>query len=370
VSRRAAGGESDVRGAAPAAREPCFPSWDEAVAALLAALPADLCDLGVPEVQRHLAWMHEVAAEPAGCSSREDAAGEAHGATLVARRRVLELLRAELIRCWAECSPTAEAMLSALTRLEDIRNRCTPGLEQSFSAELADYGGLDLVVEVAHDMRSPLTSILFLSEILHSGQSGELSALQKRQVGIVYSAALGLVGITSDMIEMARGGSRLMGETPVPFSVNEALRSVQGLVQPMAEEKGLELRIRKLVSEHRIGYSIPLGRILLNLATNALKFTSTGSVEISAVSVRGNVVEFPVTDTGPGISENAMETLYQPFRRERDRKTGYQFSGTGLGLAICRRLLLALGSELQVESTKGAGTRFFFRLDLPPASSL
>jgi signal transduction histidine kinase len=340
------------------------PRWDEASLRVLAELPPELADLGFAEVEGHIEWI--------GAALQADTpdTAEDHGATVVARRRVLELLRAALVRCWAAEPPEAGAMIEALTRLERVRSACTPALDQAFTAELADYGGLDLVVEVAHDMRSPLTSILFLSEILHSGQSGAMTPLQKRQVGIIYSAALGLVGISSDMIEMARGGSRLMGDKPVPFSVNEALRSVQGLVQPMAEEKGLELRVRKLHAEHRIGYSIPLGRVLLNLATNALKYTSEGSVELSAQSVGGNIVEFCVEDTGPGISGEAMATLYQPFRRDRSRKSGYEFSGTGLGLAICRRLLMALGSDLKVEARDGCGTRFSFRLVLPPASSL
>jgi signal transduction histidine kinase len=342
-----------------------LPLWDEAAARLLAQLPEDLSDLGMAEVERHLEWIQRACFGEGNVTSADE-----HGASVVARRRVLELLRAQLVRCWAADPPAADVMIDALSRLETVRACCTPALDQAFTAELADYGGLDLVVEVAHDMRSPLTSILFLSEILHSGQSGALSPLQKRQVGIVYSAALGLVGMSSDMIEMARGGSRLMGDSPVPFSVNEALRSVHGLVQPMAEEKGLELRVRKLEAEHRVGYSVPLGRILLNLATNALKYTSEGSVELSAQAVGGNMVEFAVQDTGEGIAPEAMATLYQPFRRERSRKSGYQFSGSGLGLAICKRLLLALGSDLDVQSDPGRGTRFSFRLDLPPASSL
>jgi signal transduction histidine kinase len=358
-----AGGVDEPR-VAVNGRGPTVPYWDEAVARLLAELPPEVADLGFAEIASHIDWIG--AAMDTGAVSSDDV----HGVTVVARRRVLELLRAELVRYWAGAPPDATAMIDALSRLEQVRASCTPTLDQAFTAELADYGGLDLVVEVAHDMRSPLTSILFLSEILHSGQSGALTPLQKRQVGIVYSAALGLVSISSDMIEMARGGSRLMGDKPVPFSVNAALRSVQGLVQPMAEEKGIELRVRKLQSENRVGYSIPLGRVLLNLATNALKYTTEGFVELSATAAGGNVVEFAVEDTGPGITPDAMATLYQPFRRDRSRKTGYEFSGSGLGLAICRRLLLALGSDLHVETDTGRGTRFRFRLDLPPASSL
>jgi signal transduction histidine kinase len=261
-------------------------------------------------------------------------------------------------------------MLEVLLFLERARSACVPVPDQSFVAELSDRGGLDLVVEVAHDMRSPLTSVLFLSEILHGGQSGALTETQKRQVGIIYSAALGLVGMASDMIEVARGGNMLESRTPSALSVNELLASVGHLVAPTAEEKSLQLHIVTLPSSRRLGYAIPLSRVLLNLTTNALKFTHEGMVELSATQVDGNIVEFAVRDTGPGIHPEAIETLYQPFKREPRRETGYAFSGTGLGLSICQRLVTAMGSRLELETRADWGTRFSFRLDLPPAHLL
>jgi hypothetical protein len=148
------------------------------------------------------------------------------------------------------------------------------------------------------------------------------------------------------------------------------LTGVLDLVRPTAEEKRLEVRVTKLHSEHRIGHPIPISRVLLNLTTNALKFTHSGRVELSAESVSGSVVRFAVRDTGAGIEPEAMATLYQSFRREPLRESGYCFSGTGLGLAICRRLVKAMGSELHVYTRPGWGTRFYFEVDLPPASSL
>ncbi|MEX1181755.1 MAG: HAMP domain-containing sensor histidine kinase [Gemmatimonadota bacterium] len=295
----------------------------------------------------------------------------ANGATMTLRRRLVDLIREEVVRGWMTGEPPSrETMLQALDRLERAQKACMPSVDQSFVAELSERGGLDLVVEVAHDMRSPLTSILFLSEVLHSGQSGALNDVQKRQIGIVYSAALGLVGMASDMIEMAKGGSRLPDRQPVAFSVNELLQNVHDLVRPTSEEKQVVLDVRTLQSPHRVGHPIPLSRVLLNLTTNALKFAHDGDVEVSARSRGGGRVEFAVRDTGPGISEAAMKTLFQPFRREPARESGYYFSGTGLGLAISRRLIAAMGSELKVETRPEWGTRFSFELHLPPASPL
>lgn len=334
----------------------------EAAARLCERLPADI-DVGEDEIARHFIWI----ARTCGNVAPDQ---EQNGATLTLRRRLVELLREEIVRRWTE-QPTATAdMLQTLQRLEAAQRACRPSLEQSFAAELADRGGLDLVVEVAHDMRSPLTSILFLSEILHGGQSGALNDVQKRQIGIMYSAALGLVGMASDMIEMARGGNRLPTADPSPFSVNDMLASVHDLVRPTAEEKRLELRIQGLRSPRRIGHPVPLSRVLLNLTTNALKFTEDGSVELSARSVGGARVEFAVRDTGAGIRPEAMDTLYQPFRRQATRASGYYFSGTGLGLAICRRLVEAMGSQLKLETRPDWGTRFSFVIELPPANLL
>lgn len=325
-------------------------------------LPAEL-NVGAEEITRHLVWV-------AKACTQTPAEPEQNGATLTLRRRLVELLREEIVEAWSTCTPDAAQMITTLQRLEAAQRACRPSLEQSFAAELADSGGFDLAVEVAHDMRSPLTSILFLSEILHAGQSGALNDVQKRQIGIIYSAALGLVGMSSDMIEMARGGHRLPAEQPSAFSVNEILSNVHDLVRPTAEEKRLELHIQGLRAPRRVGHPVPLSRVLLNLTTNALKFTEDGSVSLTARSLGGARVEFAVRDTGPGISDEALETLYQPFRRQPTRATGYYFSGTGLGLAICRRLVEAMGSELKLETRRGWGTRFTFVLDLPAAPVL
>jgi signal transduction histidine kinase len=117
-----------------------------------------------------------------------------------------------------------------------------------------------------------------------------------------------------------------------------------------------------------VGYPLALSRVLLNLTTNALKFTEEGSVEITARPLEDHPqrIEFSVRDTGRGIQSDTMETLYSPLRRAPGRgRTGYAFSSTGLGLAICRKLVEALGSTLNVETESDVGTRFYFAVDLP-----
>ena len=170
------------------------------------------------------------------------------------------------------------------------------------------------------------------------------------------------------MLELARGGDRLADKEPSPLSIAEVFSSVRDLVQPIAEEKGLRLHLTPPLPDRRLGYARALSRVLLNLTTNALKFTDEGVVEIAARSLDAARVEFSVRDTGPGFDPAALRALYHPFRK-LPSELRHQFSSSGLGLAICRKLVTAMGSELRVETRAGWGTRFSFVLDLPPAAA-
>jgi signal transduction histidine kinase len=222
---------------------------------------------------------------------------------------------------------------------------------------------------MAHDLRSPLTSILFLAESLQQGQGGPVTETQRRQLGLIYSAALCLCTAASDVLELARGGVRLVERHPKAFSVVEMFASVRSMIQPLAEEHGLEVRFGYPVPERRLGHARALSRVLLNLATNAVKFTDAGFVEIAARPLTPTQLEFSVRDTGPGLDAVALETVFEPFRKAASGLR-QQFSSAGLGLAICRKLVRAMGAELQVETQPGWGTRFFFAVDVPPSPQL
>ncbi len=282
-------------------------------------------------------------------------------------RKWLGLIRtAFLERAAALPAPDAGQLLQMLNAMERIGQHLEADWSQHFSDRLSGPDGLELVVEVAHDLRSPLTSILFLAETLQRGRSGAVNPVQERQMGLIYSAAFGLSSVASDVIELARGGDRLVDLDPIPFSVTDILESVRDIVLPIAEEKNLTVRLTAPESDFRIGHPVALSRVLLNLTTNALKFTNEGFVELMALQRPGQTIEFSVRDTGRGIPPQSMATLFEPFRR-RQKPGEYAFSGSGLGLSICRKLVEAMGSIMQVETAPGYGTRFYFALDLPVA---
>ena len=243
-----------------------------------------------------------------------------------------------------------------------------PAWAQDFTARLSGRDDLELLVQIAHDLRTPLTSILFLAETLQRGQSGPVSELQRRQLGLIYGAALGLSSVASDVIELARGGDQLVEKEPEPFSVSGVLQSVRDIVWPIAEEKRLTLRLLPPPTDQRLGHPIALSRVLLNLTTNALKFTDEGYVEIVTRETAPTGVEFAVRDSGKGIDPAVVNSLYEPFRQSAGGRR-LCFSDTGLGLTMCRKLVQAMDSELHVETRPGWGTRFYFEVDLPPYGS-
>ena len=281
-------------------------------------------------------------------------------------RRFLELLRSEVVEGWREVGVPDTELLPLLVAMERVRVTIQPNWAQTFAQQLSGSDGLALLMDVAHDLRSPLTSILVLAETLQRGQSGDVNEVQRRQLGLIYTAALGLSSVASDIIEFTQGGDQLVEQEPTAFSVTAMLESVRDIVRPIAEEKHLTVRLLAPTHDQRMGYPVALSRVLLNLTTNALKFTDEGYVEIVAQEAADGSghIEFAVRDSGRGIPADKITTLFQPLRKESGRR-GQLFSQTGLGLTICRKLATAMKSELKVESRTGWGTRFYFALDLP-----
>lgn len=279
---------------------------------------------------------------------------------------VLQGLRSELLnRALARSEATAREVLELVRRLERVQETLQKGtVDNSFLTLLSSMRGPELMVELAHDLRSPLTSILFLSETIRDGHSGEMTELQRRQLGIIYSAALTMVSMAGDVIELVRGGQSLVEPEKSPFSIAQTVSSICDLVSPMLEEKEVALRSSLPEADHRLGFPLALNRVLLNLTTNAIKYTERGFVEIRAEEANENAVEFSVRDSGNGIDPETVDHLFEPFHTNPVRER-IGFSGSGLGLSICRRLVSGMGGELKVESSPGAGTHFSFTLDFP-----
>lgn len=289
----------------------------------------------------------------------------------VPARRLLERLRRSFLEHAEAPDVRAEPddVIRVLRAFESVQDAIDRDAAHRFAARLTGNDAQQLVVEMAHDMRSPLGSILILAERLRAGSGGELAPIQQRQLGLIYSAAFGLSAMAGDVIELARGGTTLMDQQPIAFSVSEVLQSILDILRPMAEEKRLAMRCTGPSADVRVGHPAALNRVLLNLATNAIKFTNTGSVDVTCRELDRERVEFSVRDTGRGIPDYVMTNLFEAFR-QRQVPGDYAFSSAGLGLSICQKLVLAMGGTLEVETEMEKGTRFHFTLDLPQPDRL
>lgn len=280
-------------------------------------------------------------------------------------REDVDELRADFLRSLDPAEPVdSSALLEILIGLERLGERDSRGVA-GMAARADDPDPVTAVTEVAHDMRSPLTSVLFLIDTILKRQSGPLTVVQERQLKLCYAAAWGLSALACDVIDTVRG-HRLLDGRPTPFSITEVIQSVCDIARPIAEEKGLVIHAAMPAADGRLGYSSALARVLLNLASNALGYTDEGSVTIGCTELAATIVTFWVEDTGRGMPE-------EDGLRRGDAGAGTgagigpYFSSTGLGLAICRNLLGAMGSTLAFERTPGGGTKFSFDLELPMA---
>ncbi len=280
-------------------------------------------------------------------------------------RDQLNAFRARVLqRAVAETAPIdGRELARVLSALEELAGKQTPPVVNEFTERLSSPDALRAVVEMAHDMRSPLGSILFLVDTIRRGQSGTVTQVQERQLGLVYGAALGLSTLASDVVD-AINGDRLVDGQRTPFSITEVLLGVCAIVRPLAEEKNLVLNTTFPQVDGRLGYPSALSRVLLNLTTNALRYTERGSVAVGATEHSPTLIEFWIEDTGRGIPDNVLAMLFDGFR---PGSVGIRFSSAGLGLAICRNLLEKMGSSLLVDTAVEEGTRFSFRIELPQA---
>lgn len=205
--------------------------------------------------------------------------------------------------------------------------------------------------------------MLVLIGQLRSGRAGPLARQQELQLGLLYEAAFEVNNLTRNALELARrSDTPPLGEVPIVFSVTGAWHAVRALLAPIAQERGLVLRWSGPRTDLRIGHPEILQKVLLNLVTNALKFTTRGTISVTVEELEEARVRFRVSDTGSGLSEPARALIGEPPGREQ---LPLSRNGRTLGLAICMRALAGLNSRLELGHQEGPGTCLEFELLLP-----
>ncbi|MDR3672413.1 MAG: ATP-binding protein [Holophaga sp.] len=234
-------------------------------------------------------------------------------------------------------------------------------LQAKERAEAADRIKSAFLATMSHELRTPLNSIIGFTGILIQGMVGPLNEEQKKQLGIVRESSNHLLALINDVLDISKIEAGQLELSARPFDLRESLeKTVQGLL-PAARQRGVELDLRVADGPWTLtGDRRRVEQIIMNLASNAIKFTEHGSVRITC-SGQGAEVEVRVQDTGIGISAEDIGLLFRPFRQV-DSGTTRKYEGTGLGLSICKRLVEMMGGRIWVESVPGEGSTFAFAL--------
>jgi len=236
------------------------------------------------------------------------------------------------------------------------------------AADRANEAKSRFLAHMSHELRTPLNAILGYAQIL---RACELSNRQNVAARTIQQSGEHLLALISDILDLSRIEAGKLELDPHPVELRAIVRGVADMIAVRAQEKGLafDWQIAPDVPHNVIADDKALRQVLLNLIGNAVKFTPEGRVglAVSVISNRGDQVmlRFEVRDTGPGIATDKQDLIFQPF--EQADAAARQAGGTGLGLTISRRIVERMDGRLLVESAPGAGSLFWFEIQVPIA---
>lgn len=229
----------------------------------------------------------------------------------------------------------------------------------------ADQMKSQFLASMSHELRTPLNSILTFSDLMTMGTFGDVNEEQTEYLQKILFSGRHLLALINDVLDISKMESGMMKLfVEEDFDIAHEVETARATVEKMIGENPVELQVDLdaelpvlTVDKRRIR------QVLLNILSNAVKFTEEGTITLSAKKKRDEIL-FAVIDTGPGIAEDQYEQIFEPFVQT---ETGIKHAGgTGLGLPISKRLVEAHGGRLWLESTKGEGSAFFFTLPLVP----
>jgi signal transduction histidine kinase len=250
------------------------------------------------------------------------------------------------------------------------RKRAEQALSQAKEgAEQANRAKSDFLAMMSHEIRNPLNAVLGYTEHM-LGRSREPETL--RHLAAVQEAGEILLRVVDDVLDVAQIEAGQVALDPEPFLLADLLEGTASLARGTAARKGVVVEVVRdpATPAWVLGDLGRLRQVLLNLLTNAVKFTPSGRVVLAVSPDTGRGAEgrvlFTVSDTGIGMSPAQQERLFVPFG-QGDESIRRRFGGSGLGLVICRHLVELMGGRIGVASEPGRGTRIWFAVMLPPA---
>ena len=251
-----------------------------------------------------------------------------------------------------------------LALAEEIGSRAGRALENArlYEAALtANRAKADFLAVMSHELRTPLNAILGYAQLLLEGITGEVDKVQRRHLERIHTSGAHLLQIIEEILAFA---SMEAGRTRVdarPVVLHEIIDAVVSMTETLAKGKGLQFVLDVHDTDAQLFTDpVKVRQILINLVTNAVKFTDEGTVTLRA-GLRGSDLIFTVADTGPGIEASDIETIFEPFSQIEQPLTRHA-GGTGLGLTVSKRLTNLLGGSIDVESTPHVGSTFTVKL--------
>jgi signal transduction histidine kinase len=275
------------------------------------------------------------------------------------RREALE--NARLYEALKEASGQLELKVRRAT--EELVHQNELLRRQAIELEQASQLKSQFLANMSHEFRTPLNAILGYTSMLLEGMNGELGAAQRRSLSRVDSNAKHLLAIINDILDISRIEAGRMPLHLSEFSLSDLITEILAELEPVILARPTVRVVTSISNLRKMRADrAKVKQIILNLVTNALKFTHKGEVTVLASqSRRGRTVSISVVDTGIGIAVKDHARVFEDFRQVDDSPTR-EYGGTGLGLSICRRLASMLGGKIALKSKLGAGSTFILTI--------
>ncbi len=278
----------------------------------------------------------------------------------------MELASGRWIRT-IECKVPSGGTVISYTDISELKQKEFELARENQRAEQANAAKSAFLATVSHELRTPMNAILGLLNLVQI--SGRLGAQDQEYIDTTHESAEHLLNLLNELLDLSKMESGKLELELSEFNLANIVRKTLKLSEAKAHQKNLRL-IDAVHSETLLMVKGDAGRlqqILLNLLSNGIKFTNEGSVTLTVTKDNRQTgttwVNFKVTDTGVGFTDAQAETLFAPFR-QLDSTASRKHEGTGLGLAICKRLVEAMGGEIEAHGTPGQGATFEFSIPL------